>query len=128
MVFTELLRKYFQLPNCRECEVLRQQLGIANDEKRKLLNALLEVNKPIISTPEETRDELPKPVGQARVPWHITQARLEAEDRVRAEAIKREREEAALQAKLRSTDEIEKELLDASSDDRKESSDVNAVA
>lgn len=69
--------------DCKSCETLRQQLEIANYEKEKLLNRLLEKPEPI---KEETK---PVMVSKPRtVPWAIRRQMLEKEDREAARAMK----------------------------------------
>ncbi len=75
-----------ELDHCSSCETLREQLSIANREKDKLLQALLEVNKP---KTEETRvTEKPEPLNPRYTPWRVRQQILEEQDRERAKLMK----------------------------------------
>lgn len=64
--------------SCEACDILKQQLEIANRYNQQLLDRL---TKPA----EETRVVIPdlKPVGGYE-PFHIRRARLEAESRIKA--------------------------------------------
>ncbi len=87
------------------------QLAIANQEKERLLNRLLE--KP---EPEEKVDTTNlQPIRTAQIPWNVRRQMLEAAERQRAKDIaanERESKEAAKsnQANSRSVDELEKEI------------------
>lgn len=67
---------------CSSCETLRQQLEIANHEKEKLLERILEKPEPEVNTQ-------PIPVTQAKnIPWNVRRQLLEAEDRVKAKLMR----------------------------------------
>jgi len=70
---------------CQSCETLRQQLEIANYEKKQLLERLLE--KPVTEPERTTAPELVAPRPKT-VPWHIRRQMLEREDREKARALK----------------------------------------
>lgn len=67
---------------CKSCETLKQQLDIANFEKRQLLQSLLESQKP---APAEVKNQVDyEPLKPRSVPWTVRKQLLEAEDRERA--------------------------------------------
>lgn len=70
---------------CNSCETLKRQLELANEDKAKLLELILERNKvsetPIIQTEH-------KPIKPAFVPWNVRRAALEAEDREKARILR----------------------------------------
>ena len=69
---------------CPSCETLKQQLEIANYEKEKLLNKLLE--KPD-QVPE--RSEAPPMVTRPKtITWAMRRQMLEQEDRVKAQILR----------------------------------------
>jgi hypothetical protein len=70
---------------CQSCETLKQQLEIANYEKKQLLDRLL--FKP---SPEAERTVAPEPtaVRPRSIPWHVRRQMLETEDREKARALK----------------------------------------
>ena len=67
---------------CQSCETLKQQLEIANYEKQKLLDRILE--KPEL--PKET--EPPKITRPHSIPWAARRQILEQEDREKARAMR----------------------------------------
>lgn len=70
---------------CQSCETLRNQLEIANYEKRQLLDRLLH-------TPEKEPERIKAPELVAprpkTIPWHVRKQMLETEDRAKARALK----------------------------------------
>lgn len=82
---------------CESCEVLKQQLEMANFEREKLLNRILE--KPA----QEPKSELREVTRPTSVPWRVRQQMLEAEDREKARLMR----EAP---KPVSTEDLEREL------------------
>ena len=82
---------------CPSCEILKQQLDVANLEIRRLLDKILE--KP---EPEPVR-EPPQITIPRNIPWSVRRQMLEAEDREKARLMK----EAP---KPVSTEDLEKEL------------------
>lgn len=96
MFLLNWLRQYKQIKSeyekpkfCESCETLKLQLSIANEEKKQLLNRLLE--KP---EPEQRPDvsEL-KPIQTAQVPWNVRRQMLEAADRRRAQDLHQKKQE-----------------------------------
>lgn len=85
---TELEEKLERIEHnseCKSCDTLRAQLDIANYEKKELLNRLL---SPIMETRIEGPDITPESLKAKAIPWRMRQQMLEAEDRVRAQAIR----------------------------------------
>lgn len=82
---------------CQSCETLKSQLEIANLEKQKLLDRLLEKPQPEI--PREPV-QVTRPV---HVPWNVRRQMLEAEDRRKAQLMKQAPQPI-------STEDLEKEL------------------
>lgn len=97
----ELLYKWFGLEPfpCGTCELLRIQLDESNRERRELLTRLLEKDRPEPTQPVKTEEY--RPIQSQFVPWRVRQQMLEAEDRKKAELLKRHKDEV---------DELEKEL------------------
>jgi hypothetical protein len=91
---------------CESCEVLKQQLDIANSEKRALLATVKEIitPQPIV---QEAEDKELKPI-QTITSWKVKRAMLEKEDRMKADAERRAKE--AIAESNKSTEELEKEL------------------
>ena len=90
---------------CQSCETLRQQLDIANYEKKLLLDKLL--TKP---EPEPERLQAPEPVFKPvnSLPWPARRQILEREDRAKAQAMRNAAQSDA--ANKKETEELEKEL------------------
>ncbi len=82
---------------CESCETLKQQLEIANYEKKQLMDRILE--KPAL----ESKPELREVTVPRAVPWPVRRQMLEAEDREKARLMR----EAP---KPVSTEDLEKEL------------------
>lgn len=105
-MFIEWLRKKLNLPACKNCEVLMRQLEISNEEKRKLLNSILEFSKPIqpiISDKEEEKPVKPANLTTAKN-WRVQAALLEEEDRQKAQLMARKQQEEL--------DKLEKEIFE----------------
>lgn len=71
---------------CESCETLKLQLSLANEEKARLLERVMEKPIPI---PERTeappmRNVIPK----GAMPWRVRQQMLEREDREKARAMR----------------------------------------
>ena len=101
------LREWYQVQDeslrCKSCETLRQQLEIANYEKKVLLEKVLHKDE----TPqvELKPHEVVKP---RMIPWNVRRQMLEAEDRERAKLMREVPAPSAEDVK-----EFEKELNDA---------------
>lgn len=91
---------------CLSCETLKDQLARVNDEKKQLLDSILEANKPVV---EQPRTDDKESIQSKFVPWRIRQATLEAEDRQRAGLLKKKQEEMKSIPKV-DTSDLEKEL------------------
>lgn len=104
----EIAAKKRELEYCESCETLKLQLALANDEKKQLLNRLLE-------KPEKTETEQeivnPKAILPNRLTFSARRQMLEAEDRARAKVI---RDNSAIKpvtsSKAVTVEEIEKEI------------------
>lgn len=81
---------------CKSCETLKLQLAIANDEKRALLDRILE--KPVAEATLNT-DDL-KPIVPRTLPWNARRQALEAEDRAAAKILKQNKTENVSTADL----------------------------
>src|SRR5262245_61664748 len=71
---------------CKSCETLKEQLIISNHEKQQLLNKFVLVtqhSEPVV--PDSIEAIKPK-----MIPWRVQRELLEAEDRAKALAIKRQ--------------------------------------
>jgi hypothetical protein len=99
-MLTELLYKWFGIEPfpCATCEVLRIQLDESSRERRELLSKLLE--KDVSPAPTTEQQEF-RPIKPQFTPWRVRQQMLEAEDRKKAELMKKKSEEIA---------DLEKEL------------------
>lgn len=108
----QLLYKWFGLedPPCASCELLRAQLEMCNEERKNLLERLLNPPK---EEPAPTHKENLQPINPARLPWYVRQQMLEREDRKEAERIRKEKEKEIAETKPsteQSIAEIEQEL------------------
>lgn len=94
---------------CESCETLKQQLSIANTEKKALLERLLEKpEKEVLPAQENLK---PVMMPQSAALWKEKRAALEANDRAEAKAL-RQAANAIIAEKTR-TEELETELLEA---------------
>lgn len=95
---------------CQSCETLKMQLAIANDEKKTLLDRLLE--KPAVPVhqgpPAITRQRMP-----SALPWPARRQLLENEDRRKAELLASapKPDSATPLVENESTEAIEREIL-----------------
>jgi len=113
----ELLYKWFgvETPPCASCDTLREQLAIANIEKKQMLESILSFTRPAESQPSPVVDyEQLKP---KMVTWNVRRQMLEAEDRRQAQILAEQRKAAAEAAKTKekitqeqSIEQLEKEL------------------
>lgn len=71
--------------NCKGCEVLREQLLIANEEKQLAINTLLDIMKPKVAEPIQTQST---PVLAGPMPWARRRAILEEQERIKAQRMK----------------------------------------
>lgn len=70
---------------CPSCDVLREQLNLANTEKQRLLDLILEKNRPEIPVPQL----VPQPISKTNyMPWKVRQQLLEEEDRQKARILR----------------------------------------
>ena len=70
---------------CESCDTLKAQLALANIERDKLLNRIL--NPPPIEPERSTAPE-PQAVKPRMVPWNVRRAMLEQEDREKAKLMR----------------------------------------
>lgn len=84
----------FEKRRCQFCDELKLILSQEKQEKRKLLDFIINTE----DNEKEVPKEVPQPIMPKVRPWHIQRELLEAEDRKRAQLI-------------RETEELEKELL-----------------
>lgn len=121
MRILDFLREYMDIRRdsrsyCKSCETYKEQLAIANHEKKILLEQVL--IKPVPAEP--IRIEQPQPIIPKVIPWKVQREMLEAEDRAKAATIRRQQEEELLaqininknkgQSSEISVEELEKEL------------------
>ena len=85
---------------CESCRTLKMQLAIANDEKKLLLDKLINPSIPV--EPTVMHQEM-KPIGRTVTVWSDRKKQLEANSRLEAEILK----------KKQSTDELEKQITNA---------------
>lgn len=88
---------------CKSCEDLRNQLKMVNEEKRQLLDHLLDLTKPKVHEVPSTPIE---PVVRRAIPWDVRRRTLEANAREQARAIR----ESQVMEGQKSTEELEREL------------------
>ena len=84
----ENAEKKRDLEYCESCETLKIQLAIATDERKRLIDRIIEV-------PEVKEQEAPatlKPVLPNRMNFNVRRQMLEQESRVAAQALKRNQE------------------------------------
>ena len=88
---SKVLYKIFGLEPeiCPVCEVLREQLHKSDAERKELLQRAL---APPIQEKEEKPAEEPVPLTPQFIPWRVRQQMLEAEDRKKAELLKKNKE------------------------------------
>ena len=92
---------------CESCETLKQQLSIANAEKKQLLDKLLkEPEKEIISQEVNLTPITPKGARQ----WHNQKRELEANDRRAAAVLRNKEDELKLVPTAAEIVEFEKEV------------------
>jgi len=84
---------------CKSCETLKEQLTIANHEKKMLMQQLFKEPVPVTKEPER----LPEPIAPKVIPWALKRQMLIAEDREAAASLRRAKEEEEL-AKKRAAD------------------------
>ncbi len=92
---------------CESCETLKQQLSIANAEKKQLLDRILAVpEKEVIATSSDLTPIRPKNSGR----WQDTRRELEANDRRTASVLAAKENELKLVPTAEEVKEFEKEL------------------
>lgn len=82
------------MPGCESCDTLRMQLAIVNAEKRQMLESILALTKPVEVQPPTQRVS-PERAASAALPWNARRQLLEAEDRVKAQIIAKQKKDEA---------------------------------
>lgn len=77
---------------CKSCEILKEQLDIANLEKKELLSQILDITRPVVAEKNDINIKEIEPIRPKGIPWRVRQAKLEAESRSLAR-IKQEHED-----------------------------------
>jgi hypothetical protein len=94
--------------NRDEILYLREELKIAREEISRLTNLMYNAAvKPEIA---DIKEEEPEPIRGQYVPWHVRRAKLEREDKLKAEAIRKEAAAKIAPVKVQTTEELENEL------------------
>lgn len=75
------LLKVKDYEQCKSCEILKQQLELANAEKRELTETLLQIIKPAVVVPDQAPKELVNPAN-LKVTFGRKRAELEKSFRV----------------------------------------------
>lgn len=79
---------------CESCETLKMQLNVVNAEKRQMLETILSLAKPAEVQPPTQRVN-PERASSAALPWNARRQLLEAEDRVKAQIIAKQKKDEA---------------------------------
>lgn len=66
---------------CSSCKILKEQLDIANADRKQMLDTLLSLTKPEVVQAPPT---IVSPVLPKTMPWHQRQRLMEEEDRNKA--------------------------------------------
>jgi hypothetical protein len=112
-VIKELLCKWFNIetPPCVSCDTLREQLAIANVEKRQLLDSILSLTRPSEQAPAAPVDyDKLKP---RTTTWNVRRQMLEAEDRKQAQVLAEQRRQSEierLEKELKITEEVKADV------------------
>lgn len=106
-------------PHCPHCEVeavnetveiLKHQLELANVEKAKLLQTVIDLTHPIVNEVKSDAPE-PLPLLPKYMPFSVRRQLLEQEDKVKAQVLaERKKEEDQLRASKQSIGESIKDL------------------
>lgn len=106
----ELFYKWFNIetPPCASCDTLREQLAIANVEKRQMLDSILSLTKPSEPAPSPQVDyEKLKP---KMTTWNVRRQMLEAEDKKQAQVLAEQRKSVVEATRAAEIAKLEKEL------------------
>ena len=105
----QYLEKQCELKYCESCEILKTQLAITNDEKRRLLDSILE--KPEKEEAIDTSNMKPIPTLR-HANWNVKREFLEREDKKQAQILfEKNKEINVTKGNVPLTvEEIEKEL------------------
>jgi hypothetical protein len=107
--FESWIERRAQRRECLSCNTLRDQLFIANNEKQKLLDTIVELTNP--KQPVVEKQEEFKPIPGKMIPWHLKRQMLEAESRASAKIAKERAAELG-----EANDNLEDELLKMADD------------
>jgi hypothetical protein len=115
-LFKRIIIKYFELDPepCESCETLKEQLNIANHEKKEMLDTILSFTKPIVEEkPIDTRTI--EPIRPKASTWAIRRQELEKNDRITADANRqRQADIEKLEKELLPKEEAKEEKANAS--------------
>ena len=92
---------------CRSCDDLRTLLAQERYDKQQLLNQLLLITNPTAPVIEPKEEKAWQPIKPRHVSWSVKKEMLEAEDRAKAEILRKKNEEIT---KVQSIEDLEKEL------------------
>lgn len=104
----ELKAEYKVEKPCDSCETLRQQNEFLRQDNDRLLTRIL-TPAVVLERPEAIPDNV-TPLRKGHIPWNVRRQSLEAEDRQKA---KLQRDAPKAVASDTSTEELEKEVLNA---------------
>jgi hypothetical protein len=79
---------------CKSCETYKEQLALANFEKKQLLERVLHV--PEAKPTDVVQVQGPAPIMPRIVPYRVQRQMLEQEDRAKAATIRRQQEDEQL--------------------------------
>lgn len=95
--------------HCETCEQLKLIIDCERHDKNKILQSLLDLQKPIVVN--EERHEVPQDLYRPKLAtWNTHRELLETEDKKKAQLIKQKLDEAREAAKT--TEQLEKELIE----------------
>jgi hypothetical protein len=69
---------------CKSCETLKNQLDIANYEKKQLLESILQSDTHRTASHTQSEASAPQQIKPHSIPWAVRKQMLEAEDRQKA--------------------------------------------
>lgn len=114
MFLIEWYRQYKQIKEefkpsdkvCDSCETLKHEIEMLRLERNKLLDNIL--NPKTIETKSQDTSEM-KPIQSTRVPWRVTQQRLQDADRREAAKLIKEKSDDMKSSSI-TTEELEAEM------------------
>ena len=81
--YREFINIRLEARHCESCEILKQQLSIANQEIHKLMDRVLDKPEPTVKVEERREITMPRPIT-----WKVRRQMLEQEDRERARVLR----------------------------------------